>query len=181
MTRRNFLSASIGAGAMSALPRDLTGAAQSAPVAPAPRFEISPQVEISLPEKALEESFWIAARLVSDMRRLAYQFSGEEKNMGTVRSPAELKDGWLAVSDGKFHPQHSFDPRDFRYGPKCAAYLYGDDPSFSFEMGKWIFLDEIDGKDAHIKLSCSKLLPFTESRKPFDVVGRDSSCGTNAL
>jgi hypothetical protein len=93
-------------------------------------------VEISLPEKAFEESFWIAARLVSDMRRLAFQYYG--------------KDGWLAVSDGKNGPQYSYDPRDFRYGSKCAAYLYGDDPSFALEMGKRIFLDEIDGKDGHI-------------------------------
>jgi len=147
MNRRTFLSTSILGATVGAGPQSLTPAV---PPAQVPSFEISRQVEISLPEKALEESFWIAAKLVSDMRRLAYYFSGEEKNMGTIRSSGELKDGWLAVSDGKFHPQHSFDPRDFRYGPKCAAYLYGDDPSFSLEMGKRIFLDQIDGKDGHI-------------------------------
>jgi hypothetical protein len=96
-------------------------------------------VQISLPEKALEESFWIAASLVSDMRQLAFRHYG--------------KDGWLAVSDGKIGPQHGYDPRDFRYGAKCAAYLYGDDPSFALEMGKRIFLGEIDGKDGHINWS----------------------------
>ena len=57
------------------------------------------------------------------------------------------------VSDGKMGPQHGYDPRDFRYGAKCAAYLYGDDPSFALEMGKRIFLGEVDGKDGHIKWS----------------------------
>jgi len=100
-------------------------------------FDISQYVKINVPEKAFEEAFWIAVRLIADMRRLAYEHYS--------------KDGWLAVSDGQVGPQHSYDPRDFRYGPKCAAYLYGTDPSFSLEMGKRIFHDEIDINDGHIQ------------------------------
>jgi hypothetical protein len=97
---------------------------------------ISPLVEISTPEKSIEESFWISAKLTDQMRRLATEFYGKE--------------GWLAVSDGKVQPQHGYDPRDFRYGPKCAAYLYGDDPVFGVEMGKRIFQDETDPNDGRI-------------------------------
>lgn len=100
-------------------------------------FELSGHLAIDVPEKHIEEAFWIAAKLVADMRRLAFEYYG--------------KDGWLAVSDGKVGPQHSYDPRDFRYGPKCAAYLYGGNPSFVAEMGRRIFHDEIDGDNGYIR------------------------------
>jgi hypothetical protein len=99
--------------------------------------KLSPSVRISVPEKSFEDSFWIAAKLTNEMRALAQNHYHE--------------DGWLSVSDGKTGPQHSFDPRDFRYGPKCAAYLYGDDPAFALEMGKRIFQDETDPADGRIK------------------------------
>ena len=54
------------------------------------------------------------------------------------------QDGWLAVSNGTNGPQPSYDPRDFRFGPKCAAYLWGDDPGLIPQMGKRIFFDEHD-------------------------------------
>jgi hypothetical protein len=75
-----------------------------------PDFSISSRVAVSTPESSIQQSFGIAAGLVEQMRRLAFAHY--------------QKDGWLAVSDGKNGPQHSYDPRDFRYGPKCAAYLY---------------------------------------------------------
>ena len=126
MTRRDFFSSStLGATTIAGLPT-LSGTVRPIHV---PNFKISRQVAISIPDKALEESFWIAVRLTADMRRLAFQHYG--------------KDGWLAVSDGKINPEHDYAPRDFRYGSKVAVYLYGDDPSFSLEMGKRIFLDEI--------------------------------------
>ena len=57
-------------------------------------------------------------------------------------------DGWLAVANGKINPEARYDPRDFRYGPKCAAYLWGGDPRLLPEMGKRIFFDlqDKDGK-----------------------------------
>ncbi len=97
---------------------------------------LSSLVKVSTPDKSIEESFWISARLTNRMRQLANEHYG--------------KDGWLAVSDGKNQPQGGYDPRDFRYGPKCAAYLYGDEPAFANEMGKRIFQDETDPKDGHI-------------------------------
>jgi hypothetical protein len=103
---------------------------------PAPEFNVSSKVAIATPEKAVDESFGIATRLVADMRRLAFDHYH--------------KDGWLAVSDGKNGPQHSYDPRDFRYGPKCAAYLYGHDTSFALEMGKRIFQDQSDPADGRL-------------------------------
>jgi hypothetical protein len=132
MNRRTFLTGSIAGGAVSALPGKLT---HGAPPARLPNFDISRQVEISVPEKAFEKAFWIAARIVSNMRRIAFHHFG--------------KDGWLAVSGGKKAWEHRYDTRDFRYGPKCAAYLYGDDPSFALAMGRRIF-DEVDGHDGHI-------------------------------
>jgi hypothetical protein len=60
------------------------------------------------------------------------------------------KEGWLSVSNGKTDPRPVYDPRDFRYGPKCAAYLYGDEPGFALEMGKRIFQDETDPGDGRI-------------------------------
>ena len=128
MAWRNFFSASIAGTAVSAGLPYLTGTEQPGQVS---KFAISRQVEISAPEKAFEESFWIAVRLTNELRGLAFQQYG--------------KDGWIAVSDGKINPEHHYDDRDFRYGSKCAAYLYGDDPSFSIEMGKRIFLDVIGG------------------------------------
>jgi hypothetical protein len=95
-----------------------------------PNFSMSSRVALSTPESSIQQSFGIAARLVEQMRRLAFAHY--------------QKDGWLAVSDGKNGPQHSYDPRDFRYGPKCAAYLYGHDPAFSLEMGSRIFEDQTD-------------------------------------
>jgi hypothetical protein len=89
---------------------------------------ISPLVQISTPDKAIDESFWIAAKLTQELRQLA--------------TAHYHKEGWIAVSDGKNGPQHSYDPRDFRYGPKLSAYLYGDDPTFALEMGKRILEDQ---------------------------------------
>jgi hypothetical protein len=123
MTRRVF----IGAAATAAV---AAGAA-------VPSFEASKDVRIAVPEKAIEDSFRIAVRLVQDMRRLAYQQYG--------------KDGLLAVSDGKNGPQHSYDPRDFHFGPKCAAYLYGHDKQYSVEMGRRLFQDQSDPADGRLK------------------------------
>lgn len=133
MTRRNFLAASVLGTTVSASLPYLPGAEQSGSV---PNFPISHLVELSTPEKAFEESFWIAVRLTEEMRRLAFQQYG--------------KDGWLSVSNGKINPEHHSDPRDFCYASRCAAYLYGDDPVFSVEMGKRLFQDEIDGNDGHM-------------------------------
>src|ERR1700730_15112585 len=102
MTRRTFLAATATATAT-------TAGAMAAPVS----FEVNKDVQVSVPEKTIEESFRIAVRLTEDMRRLAFN--------------RYQKDGWLAVSDGKNGPQHSYDPRDFHFGPKCAAYLWGHD------------------------------------------------------
>ena len=153
MTRRTFLAASIMGTTASAGSPYLTGTVQPGQV---PDFAISHQVEISAPEKAFEESFWIAARLTEEMRRLAFQHYG--------------KDGWLSVSNGKVNPAHVFDPRDFCYASRCAAYLYGHDPAFAVEMGKRIFQDEIDGNDGHILLGefgatmkhCSDYIAYLE-------------------
>ncbi len=99
-----------------------------------PRFEVSRQVELSVPEEAIEKSFWVAAKLVAKMRRIAFEHFG--------------KDGLFGVSGGK-EQREFFDIRDFRYGPKCAAYLYGDDPDFAVAMGHRIW-EEVDAQDGHI-------------------------------
>jgi hypothetical protein len=96
----------------------------------APDFRISRQVSISVPDHAIADSFRIAGDLLVEMRRIAFQHYRH--------------DGWLAVSDGTNGPQASYDPRDFRFGPKCAAYLWGDDPGLMSQMGERIFLDEHD-------------------------------------
>lgn len=95
-----------------------------------PDFRISRRVSMSVPDKTIEDSFQIAADLLVEMRRIAYQHYKH--------------DGWLAVSDGTNGPQPSYDPRDFRFGPKCAAYLWGDDPGLISQMGDRIFFDEHD-------------------------------------
>lgn len=95
-----------------------------------PDFRISRRVSMSVPDKTIEDSFQIAADLLVEMRRIAYQHYKH--------------DGWLAVSDGTNGPQPSYDPRDFRFGPKCAAYLWGDDPGLISQMGGRIFFDEHD-------------------------------------
>jgi hypothetical protein len=138
ITRRGFLqSATAATGLVFAssaraelLLSILAGSAQAA----SPK--LSSLVRISTPDKSIEESFWISARLTNRMRQLAWEHYG--------------KDGWFAVSDGKTQPQHGYDPRDFRYGPKCAAYLYGDEPAFANEMGKRIFQDETEPNDGRI-------------------------------
>ncbi len=138
ITRRGFLQSAsavtglVFASAASAelLPSMLADGMQK----DAPR--LSPLVKISTPDKSIEESFWISAKLTNRMRLLALEHYGKE--------------GWLAVSDGKTQPEYGYDPRDFRFGPKCAAYLYGDEPSFASEMGKRIFQDETDPKDGRI-------------------------------
>ena len=96
----------------------------------APNFSISRQVRLSVPDKSIEDSFQIAADLLVEMRRSAYQHY--------------TNDGWLAVSAGTNGSQSGYDPRDFRFGPKCAAYFWGDDPRLMAEMGKRIFFDEHD-------------------------------------
>jgi hypothetical protein len=95
-----------------------------------PDFRISARVSISVPDKAIEGSFRIAADLLVAMRRAAYQHYKH--------------DGWLAVSDGTNGFQSGYDPRDFRFGPKCAAYFWGDDPGLISQMGERIFFDEHD-------------------------------------
>ncbi len=132
MNRRNFLVAAVAGSASGTLPGRLGQATDHTLSA---NFEISRQVEISTPDKAIESSFWIATRLISKMRRLSFQYFG--------------RDGWFAVSGGKEQREH-YDSRDSRYGPKLAAYLYGDDPSFAREMGRWIFLHEVDERDGHL-------------------------------
>lgn len=94
-----------------------------------PSFAISSKVSVSVPDKAIEKSFWVAANDVAGVRRAAYNYY--------------QRDGWLAISAGKA-PRPTYDPRDCRYGPKCAAYLWGDDPSLIPEMGNRIFLDQHD-------------------------------------
>jgi hypothetical protein len=138
ITRRGFLqSATAAAGCMLASSaRAEFLPSMSADLAHVAAPKLSSLVKLSTPEKSIEESFWISARLTNEMRELAWKFFG--------------KDGWLAVSDGKVEPYHGYDPRDFRYGPKCAAYLYGDEPAFASEMGKRIFQDETDPRDGHI-------------------------------
>ena len=101
----------------------------------APDFRISSRVSISVPDKAIEDSFHIATDLLVEMRRVAYHHY--------------KKDGWLAVSNGKNGPQQGYDPRDFRFGPKCAAYFWGDDPELMSQMGNRIFFDEHD-KDGRL-------------------------------
>jgi hypothetical protein len=96
----------------------------------APDFRVSRQVSISVPDQAITDSFQIAADLLVEMRRIAFEHYKH--------------DGWLAVSDGTNGPQPSYDPRDFRFGPKCAAYLWGDDRGFMSQMGERIFFDEHD-------------------------------------
>jgi hypothetical protein len=95
-----------------------------------PEFRVSPQVTVSVPDKAIEKSFRIAADLVAEMRRIAYE--------------NYKRDGWLAVSMGRNGPQAGYDIRDFRFGPKCAVYLWGDDRTLATEMGKRIFFDQHD-------------------------------------
>lgn len=129
LTRRGFLKSVLSLSAAGSLyaqhpPLTLTGAV------PGDTSRLTPLLHISVPDKDIQNSFWIAAKLTHEMRQLATQYYGEE--------------GWFAVSDGKNDPYHGYDPRDFRYGPKLAAYLYGDDPHFALEMGKRIFHDETD-------------------------------------
>lgn len=102
-----------------------------------PHFEISRKVSISVPDKSIEDSFHIATDLLVEMRRVAYQHY--------------KRDGWLAVSNGTNDPQSSYDPRDFHFGPKCAAYFWGDDSGLISQMGDRIFFDEHDqdGKLGH--------------------------------
>jgi hypothetical protein len=95
-----------------------------------PDFRISRQVSISVPDKTIEDSFKIAADLLVEMRRVAYQHWQH--------------DGWLAVSSGTISPEPRYDPRDFHFGPKCAAYFWGDDPGLISQMGDRIFFDEHD-------------------------------------
>jgi hypothetical protein len=95
-----------------------------------PDFRLSRRVSIEVPDKAIADSFRIAADLLVEMRRIAFQHYKQ--------------DGWLAVSDGTNGPQPSYDPRDFRFAPKCAAYLWGDDPGLMPQMGERIFFDEHD-------------------------------------
>jgi hypothetical protein len=124
---------------MSITRRTFLGAAATAAIAgasAAPDFRINRDVRITVPEKAIGDAFGIAARLVEDMRRLAYEHYG--------------KDGLLAVSDGKNGPQHSYDPRDFHFGPKCAAYLYGHDRQFAIDMGARIFKEQTDPSDGRL-------------------------------
>ena len=83
-----------------------------------------------MPDKAIEESFRIATDLLVEMRQIAYRHY--------------KYDGWLAVSNGKTNPVAQYDIRDIRYGTKCAAYLWGDDPRLIPEMGKRIFFDQHD-------------------------------------
>ena len=95
-----------------------------------PDFRISSKVALSVPDEAIQQSFRIATDLVAEMRQVAYRHY--------------KYDGWLAVCNGKTDQRPGYDPRDFRYGPKCAAYLWGDDPRLISEMGKRIFFDEHD-------------------------------------
>jgi len=101
-----------------------------------PDFRISRQVALSVPDKAIESSFNVAANLLVDIRRAAFRHYGQ--------------DGWLAVSDGAIGRESGYDPRDFRFGPKCAAYFWGDDPELLSQMGDRIFFDEHD-KDGKLK------------------------------
>jgi len=107
-----------------------------------PDFRISRRVSISVPDKTIEDSFKIAADLLVDMRRIAYRHYNY--------------DGWLAVSDGTNGPQPSYDPRDFRFGPKCAAYFWGVDPGLISQMGDRIFFDEHD-KDGKLGWDYSRM------------------------
>ena len=88
-------------------------------------------------DQAIEESFRIAVRLTEDMRRLAYR--------------CYKRDGWLAVSDGKNGPQHSYDPRDFHFGPKCRPTSGATTPAFAREMGRRIFQDQSDPADGRLR------------------------------
>ncbi len=135
MTRRSFVEGAAAlalAGSVQARALSFSPAEQGSPGA----AKLSSLLQIELPDPAIVESFWIAAKLVNDMRNLATGYYGKE--------------GWLSVSDGKVQPQHSYDLRDFRYGPKLAAYLYGDDPHFAIEMGKRIFQDQTDPRDGRL-------------------------------
>lgn len=125
MTRRAFLGAAA----------TVAGTAGGARL----RSEDNPSseaVRILVPETAIVDSFRIAVRLTDEMRQLATKYYGKE--------------GLLAVSDGKHGPQHGYDPRDFHFGPKCAAYLYGHDPQFSVEMGRRIYQDQSDPADGRL-------------------------------
>ena len=116
----------IGAGY---IPRVSAGNDSSDTPKKEPDFALRTRVFLSVPDKAIEESFQIATDLVVDMRRLAYRHY--------------KYDGWMATSDGRNGKRHLYDIRDFRYGPKCAAYLWGDDALIR-EMGKRIFFDQHD-------------------------------------
>jgi hypothetical protein len=131
ITRRAFLGTTVAAAAATA-----SGLRAGEPGA-APNFSVDKDVRIEVPEKAIEESFRIATRLTEDMRRLAFE--------------RYQRDGWLAVSDGKNGPQHSYDPRDFHFGPKCAAYLWGHDAAFARAMGARIFQDQADPADGRLR------------------------------
>ena len=105
-------------------------AAAAGPAGHEPDFRISGKASLSVPDKAIEESFRIATDLLVEMRQIAYRHY--------------KYDGWLAVSNGKTNPVAQYDIRDIRYGTKCAAYLWGDDPRLIPEMGKRIFFDQHD-------------------------------------
>ncbi|MGP8234149.1 MAG: hypothetical protein ACLQVW_01875 [Limisphaerales bacterium] len=134
--RRSIMALTTAAltfGTFSPLPATAQAQAENPPGNAAnntPNFQISRRVSISVPDKAIEDSFHIAADLLVEMRRIAYQHY--------------KRDGWLAVSDGTNGPQSGYDPRDFRFGPKCAAYLWGDDSELMAQMGERIFFDEHD-------------------------------------
>jgi hypothetical protein len=136
-----------------------------------PNFNISRQVSISVPDKAIEGSFKIASDLLVEMRHIAFE--------------NYKQDGWLAVSGGTVSPQPSYDPRDFRFGPKCAAYFWGDEPTLMSEMGNRIFFDEHDkdGKLLHDYYRYQTAIHIAQVAKHFSdylrYSGRDEFVTTN--
>ena len=126
-TRKSVLSLALLCAAAGLFPRWAAAATNNVP-GKEPDFKISSKVSLSVPDQAIQQSFRIATDLVAEMRQVAYRHY--------------KYDGWLAVCNGKTDKRPGYDPRDFRYGPKCAAYLWGDDPRLIPEMGKRILLDE---------------------------------------
>ena len=61
------------------------------------------------------------------------------------------RDGWLAVSDGKNCPQHSYDPRNFHFGPKCAGLPVGSRCGVRQGDGNAHLQDQSDASDGRLR------------------------------
>jgi len=94
-------------------------------------------VGLDVPLPRLAESFGVAVRLVDDLRACARRYTG--------------RDGYLAVSDGRYNPCPTWDPRDYDHINRVAAYLWGMEPELDAQISANIFADQLDAQDGHLR------------------------------